>query len=155
MSATASTPSPSPAPSPKPAASAKPPKRTSAADSSRNWPLLDRFFLLCCWVAGLLTCLIAFAIVAYMAWKGAEFLRPKLFVESPNGDVDQSHSGGFLDPLIGTLLLTLLGTALAVPISIAVAVWLSEYGRPFGLAVRWSRTGSSPTEMNWCGPGCD
>ena len=116
------------------ASSATPTKPTSAADSSRTWPLLDRFFLLCCWVAGALTCAIAFAIVAYMAWKGAEFLRPAMFFESPNGDVDQSQSGGFLDPLIGTLMLTVLGTIIAVPIGVAVAVWLTEYGRPFGLA---------------------
>jgi len=115
-------------------AAAAPGQRTSAADSSRTWPLLDRFFLACCWAAGMMTFVIAFAIVAYMAVKGAQFLSLDMFLQSPNGDVDQSQSGGFLDPLIGTLLLTLLGTVIAVPIAVVTAVWLTEYGRPFALA---------------------
>lgn len=109
-------------------------KRTSAADSSRTWPLIDRFFLGCCWAAGMLTFLIAFAIVAYMAFKGVQFLSIEMFTQSPNGDVDQSKSGGFLDPLIGTFILTLAGTAIAVPVAVVTAVWLTEYGRPAGLA---------------------
>ena len=36
--------------------------------------------------------------------------------------------------MIGTFLLTVLGTVIAVPIGVAAAVWLSEYGRPFWLA---------------------
>jgi phosphate transport system permease protein len=52
----------------------------------------------------------------------------------PQADLDQSKTGGFLDPLIGTLLLTVIGIVLAVPLGIAIAVWLTEYGRPAGLA---------------------
>jgi phosphate transport system permease protein len=46
----------------------------------------------------------------------------------------QSGSGGFLDPLIGTALLTLIGVALAVPLAVASALWIAEYGRPSWLA---------------------
>jgi phosphate transport system permease protein len=108
--------------------------RTSAVESSRTWPLIDRIMLAFCWIAGISACVIAFAIVAFMAYKGLEFLRPNLFVERPNATFDQSKSGGFLDPLIGTILLTTMGTLVAIPVSVAVAIWLTEYGRPFGLA---------------------
>ena len=43
-------------------------------------------------------------------------------------------SGGFLDPIIGTVVLTVIGIALATPIAVATAVWIVEYGRPTWLA---------------------
>ncbi len=113
---------------------AAPPGRTKAVQSSRDWPLMDRLMLACCWIAGISACVIAFAIVAYMGYKGLQYLTPSLFTERPNADLDQSKSGGFFDPLVGTLILTTLGTALAIPVAVAVAVWLTEYGRPFWLA---------------------
>lgn len=109
-------------------------RRTKPVESSRNWPWFDRVMLACCWIAGIAACLIAFAIVIYMAVKGLQFLRPSMFLERPNAEFDQSKSGGFLDPLFGTLILTVMGTALAIPIAVATAVWITEYGRPSWLA---------------------
>ncbi|HZV74244.1 MAG TPA: phosphate ABC transporter permease PstA [Conexibacter sp.] len=108
--------------------------RTRARDSAASWPLADRVGLACCWAAGLALALVAAAIVIYMAWKGISQLSPSLLVQHPTGDVDQSKAGGFLDPIEGTLLLTLIGIALAVPIGVATALWLVEYGRPAPLA---------------------
>jgi phosphate transport system permease protein len=115
-------------------AAAAPAVRTRARDSAASWPLMDRVGLACCWAAGLSLALIAAAIVLYMGWKGLSQLKPSLLVSHPTGDVDQSKAGGFLDPLEGTLLLTAVGTAIAVPIGVATAVWLVEYGRPAPLA---------------------
>ncbi len=89
---------------------------------------------LLCWAAGLLLCAIAAGIVLYMLVKGISYLRPSLLLQSPQASPNQSGSGGFLDPIEGTLLLTAIGIALAAPIGVAVAVWLSEYRRPAGLA---------------------
>lgn len=107
---------------------------TTARDSASSWPLADRVGLACCWAAGLTLAAIAAAIVLYMGWKGISELRPGLLFEHPTGDVDQSRAGGFLDPIQGTLLLTLIGTAIAVPVGVATALWLVEYGRPAPLA---------------------
>ena len=52
----------------------------------------------------------------------------------PLPDLDQSKTGGFLDPLIGTVILTVIGHAIALPLGVAIAVWLTEYGRPSWLA---------------------
>lgn len=108
--------------------------RTRARDSAASWPLLDRIGLACCWAAGISLALIAAAIVVYMAWKGISELSPSLLIEHPTGDVDQSKAGGFLDPIEGTLLLTGIGIAIAVPIGVATALWIVEYGRPAPLA---------------------
>lgn len=109
-------------------------KPTDPRGSSRQWPLRDRIALACCWVAGLSTCAVAFLIVGYLAFKGVQYLDPGLLTSRPSADTDQSKSGGFLDPIIGTVLLTVMGTLIAVPLALATALWLTEYGRPFWLA---------------------
>ena len=38
-----------------------------------------------------------------MLFKGLQFLRPELLFTHPLPDLDQSKTGGFLDPLIGTV----------------------------------------------------
>jgi len=111
-----------------------PPLRTRPRDSSSSWPLADRIGLACCWVAGLALCAIAATIIIYMAIKGVQFLRPELLFSRPEVGVDQSSSGGFLDPLLGTLLIVIVAVSIALPLGVIVAVWLTEYGRPAGLA---------------------
>jgi phosphate transport system permease protein len=103
-------------------------------DSIGSWPLTDRIAYGLCWAAGIALCAIAAWIVLYMAIKGISYLKPSLLVRSPVGSPDQSGSGGFLDPIEGTFLVTAIGIAVAAPLGVAVAVWLSEFGRPAGLA---------------------
>jgi phosphate transport system permease protein len=103
-------------------------------ESTASWPLVDRIGLWACWAAGILLTALAAAIVTYMLVRGLQYLRPGLLFSHPQADLDQSKSGGFLDPLIGTFLLTVIGTVVAVPFGVSIAVWLSEYGRPFWLA---------------------
>jgi phosphate transport system permease protein len=107
---------------------------TSPRGSARDWPLADRLGLGACWVAGGLLCLIAGAIVVYMLVKGVQYLRPELLWSRPQAELDQADTGGFLDPLVGTLLLTTMATAIAGPLGAAIAIWLTEYGRPRWLA---------------------
>ena len=69
-----------------------------------------------------------------MAFKGITQLRPNMLVTHPSASVDQSRSGGFLDPIEGTLMLTVIGIVIAVPVGVSVALWLVEFGRPAPLA---------------------
>jgi phosphate transport system permease protein len=108
--------------------------RSKPRDSIGSWPLTDRIAYGLCWAAGLALCAIAAWIVLYMAIKGVSYLKPSLLVQSPVGSPDQSGSGGFLDPIEGTFLVTAIGIVVAAPLGVAVAVWLSEFGRPAGLA---------------------
>jgi phosphate transport system permease protein len=109
-------------------------RRRKPRESTRDWRIGDRIGLVACWAAGIGLCVVAAAIVVYMLVRGIQYLSPDLLLSHPQPDLDQSKTGGFLDPLLGTLLLTTVGIVLAVPLGVAIAVWLTEYGRPAGLA---------------------
>jgi phosphate transport system permease protein len=115
---------------PRPPMKSGPGKRSSPL----HWRWTDRLALAFAWIAGLGLCAIAAAIVIYMGYRGIQYLRPSLLTSRPNISLTQSGSGGFLDPLIGTALLTLIGIALAAPLAVCSAVWVAEYGRPTWLA---------------------
>ena len=115
----------------------RPRERTS------SWPLADRLCYWLCWGVGIGMCVVAVAIVVYMLVKGLSYLRPSLLVTSPAPSPRESQSGGFLDPIEGTLLVTAIGIAVAAPVGVALAVWLTEYRRPAWLA----RAAESAVEM--------
>ncbi len=96
----------------------------------REWRLLDRIVLGAAWAAGLGLCLVTGAIVVYMGVRGFQYLRPDLLVTRPQIAEDGSVSGGILDPLIGTVVLTAIGLAVALPLGVCCAAWIIEYGRP-------------------------
>ncbi len=107
----------------------RPPREDTSA-----WPLVDRLCYWLCWATGVGLCLIAMGIVLYMFVKGISYVRPSLFVQSPAPSLHQNQSGGFRDPIIGTLIVTAIGTVIAAPTGVAIAAWLSEYARPAWLA---------------------
>jgi phosphate transport system permease protein len=126
MSATAQAPAPPPPPV------AAPPVMRPPEGSS--WSRGDKIGVALSWGAGIMLCLIAAAIVLYMLFRGLQYVSFTLLSTHPLPSLDQSQSGGFLDPIEGTVILTILGTLIAAPIGVGIAVWLSEYGRPAGLA---------------------
>jgi len=99
-----------------------------------SWRWSDRIVLVLAWAAGLGLCLVAGAIVLYMGVRGLEYLRPDLIFSRPQVSASQAGSGGFLDPLLGTAILTVIGVTVAVPVAVCSAVWIVEYGRPNWLA---------------------
>jgi phosphate transport system permease protein len=111
---------------------ASPPVRR--ADSSASWRLSDRIGLGFAWFLGLLFCAIAAAIVIYFLVEGIKYLRPSLLVTNPTASSSESQTGGFLDPLLGTVIIAFMAMAIAIPSGIGIAVWLSEFGRPTALA---------------------
>jgi len=113
---------------------ARRPSGRGRRSSPWTWRWGDRIVLVCAWISGIGLCLIAGAIVLYMGYRGIQYLRPGLIFSRPNVSTSQAGSGGFLDPVIGTLLLTVIGIVLAFPLALASAVWIAEYGRPSWLA---------------------
>jgi phosphate transport system permease protein len=111
-----------------------PVRKRKVKDSLSTWRWTDRVGFGLCWLAGGMLCLIAGSIVVYMAVKGLQYLSVTLLTSHPQSGLDQSKTGGFLDPIIGTILLTIIGIAIATPIATATAVWLVEFGRPTWLA---------------------
>ncbi len=102
--------------------------------SPLSWRWGDRIALAFAWVAGMGLCLLAAAIVIYMGYRGLEYLRPNLLFSRPAIGKSQNETGGFLDPLLGTFLLTAIGILLAIPLAVGSALWIAEYGRPTWLA---------------------
>jgi phosphate transport system permease protein len=115
----------------------------AAAELSAPWRLRDRLGLGFAWFLGLLFCAITAAIVIFLFVQGLKYVRPALFVTHPAPSFTEADSGGFLDPLIGTVIVSLMGMAIALPLGLAIGVWLSEFGRPFALA----RVAESTIEM--------
>ena len=113
-----------PLPAPSPARSGR----------SATWRLPDRIGLVVCWAMGLLFCAIAVAIVAYFLIKGLSYVRPWMLVTPASAGFTQNQTGGFSDALIGTGMVAVIGIAIALPLGVSIAVWLSEFGRPAGLA---------------------
>jgi phosphate transport system permease protein len=109
-------------------------RKSRGRDSVGSWPLVDRVAYVLCWAVGIGLCVVAGAIVLFMAVKGVAYLRPSLLFEHPSASQSQTGSGGFLDPIEGTLLLTAVGIAIAGPVGVGLAVWMSEYQRPAWLA---------------------
>jgi phosphate transport system permease protein len=97
--------------------------------SLRTWRWSDRLVLLAAWAAGLSLCAIAAAIVGYMGYSGIQYLHPSLIFSRPQVSLSQAGSGGFLDPLLGTALLTVIGIVIAAPLAICSALWIVEYGQ--------------------------
>lgn len=102
--------------------------------SGGSWSIGDRVGLGIAWVTGVFLCLVAFSVTIYLAFRGIQFINLDVITSRPEGGVEQGETGGFLDPMIGTVLLTVLGTAIAAPIGVGIAIWLTEYGRPSSLA---------------------
>jgi phosphate transport system permease protein len=115
-------------------ASGRPTSKRGRQSSPWTWRWGDRIVLLCAWTAGLGLCLVSAGIVIYMGYRGIQYLRPGLLFSRPAVGTSQSETGGFLDPLIGTVLLTVIGIALAGPLAVITAIWIAEYGRPSWLA---------------------
>ncbi len=136
MSTTATPPTSAPAPGP-----AGP--RRSARDSSASWRWTDRLGLAFAWFLGLLFLAVTAGIVIYLMVQGIRFVRLEYFVTPPSAGFNESETGGFLDPLLGTLLVAAMAMGIAFPVGLGVGVWLSEYGRPTWLA----RLAESTIEM--------
>ncbi|MGH2958619.1 MAG: PstA family ABC transporter permease [Solirubrobacterales bacterium] len=95
----------------------------------------DRIGLAMCWFSGLFICFAAASILLYLLFKGLSYMSFDLLFTRPSGGEAEDHSsGGILDPMLGTFILAALGTAFALPLGVAIATWLSEFGRPFWLA---------------------
>jgi phosphate transport system permease protein len=103
-------------------------------DSTASWRLADRLGLAFAWILGLGFCAITAGIVIYFLIQGLRYLRPSLLVTNPTAGFNQTQTGGFLDPLVGTVILGVMSMAIALPVGVCIAVWLVEYGRPSALA---------------------
>ena len=99
-------------------------------DSSATWRRRDRIGLAFAWFAGLGFCVICGAIVVFLAVEGLSYLvtHPSMLWTNPTAGDTQSQTGGFLGPLIGTLLITTMAMVLATPIGVLALFGLLVFG---------------------------
>jgi phosphate transport system permease protein len=99
-----------------------------------QWRITDLIGYLSAWAAGLLLTLIAVSLLGFLAVKGITYLSLDLLVHRPEPGTDQSQTGGIFDPLVGTLLMVVIGTAWALPLGVGAALWVVEFGTTSRLA---------------------
>ncbi|ATW26250.1 phosphate ABC transporter permease PstA [Candidatus Formimonas warabiya] len=85
---------------------------------------LGQFFA---WASSGLAISVCLGIIVYLFVKGHAQLSLDFLLTEPTASLQDGTSGGISTPLIGTLLLAVLGMALAFPWALATAVYLAEY----------------------------
>lgn len=89
-----------------------------------------------CWAAGITAILICFAIVAYLFVNGVKAIDYSFIIQDPAPSMNESMSGGIRTPIVGTVLLIIIGVVIALPWAVATAIYLAEYApdnRPVAL----------------------
>ncbi len=78
--------------------------------------------------------LVMIATVAVLVWvlfyvgkQGLKYLGPQFLTQTPPGDPSQP-GGGFLNGIIGSVITTGIATVLSMPVGVAAAIYLVEYG---------------------------
>lgn len=66
-------------------------------------------------------------VLIYVAIQGATYIGPDFLVKTPPGNPGTA-GGGFLNGIIGSLIVVGIAAALSIPLGISVAIYLVEYG---------------------------
>ena len=93
-----------------------------------------------CWLAVGLLVVVCFSIAGYLLWQGVPALNWQLLTTDPLPSLTEALSGGIRTPIVGTLILLIVGTLLVVAPAIGTATYLAEYmreDRPLTKAVRF------------------
>ncbi len=67
-------------------------------------------------------------VIYYLLQKGLAAWNANFFTTDPNGNF-LGYPGGIKSAILGTIEIVALATLIAVPLGIAVALWLTEYGK--------------------------
>jgi phosphate transport system permease protein len=80
------------------------------------------------WVATVIALIPLVLVIYYLLKEGVSQISGDLFTTDPTGNF-LGNIGGIKSAILGTLEMIALATVISVPIGIAIAVWLVEYGR--------------------------
>ena len=96
---------------------------------TRSRRMKDRAFSVFLLLCTLLAMVPLAVIAAFVVIRGASALNVNFFTKLPPGPLDPPHTGGIANAIVGTGMIVGLAAFLSVPLGIATAVYLSEYGR--------------------------
>jgi phosphate transport system permease protein len=88
----------------------------------------DRAMRVLMWVAVIIALIPLVLVVYYLIHKGAGQWSSSFFTTDPNGNFFGNH-GGIRSAILGSLELIGIASAIAIPVGIAVALYLTEYGK--------------------------
>ncbi|CQD24498.1 phosphate ABC transporter [Mycobacterium lentiflavum] len=74
-------------------------------------------------------------VLGYVAAEGLKYLGPEFLTQTPPGNPAQP-GGGFVNGIIGSLIIVGIATVLSIPIGLAAAIYFVEYG---GRLARYAR----------------
>ena len=102
--------------------------RFAVSPARRRKDRIARGFVLACTVLALIPLLL---IVYYLLRKGLSSWSINFFTTDPTGNTffKSSSIGGIKSAILGTIEIVALASLIAVPIGVAIAVWLVEYGK--------------------------
>jgi phosphate transport system permease protein len=102
--------------------------RFAVSPARRRKDRIARGFVLGCTVLALIPLLL---IVYYLLRKGLSSWSLNFFTTDPTGNTffKSSSIGGIKSAILGTIEIVALASLIAVPIGVAIAVWLVEYGK--------------------------
>ena len=102
--------------------------RFAVSPARRRKDRIARGFVLACTVLALIPLLL---IVYYLLRKGLSSWSLNFFTTDPTGNTffKSSSIGGIKSAILGTIEIVALASLIAVPIGVAIAVWLVEYGK--------------------------
>lgn len=81
------------------------------------------------WASMILVVSVCLFIIITVAFYGLRVLTPEFITTEPNPSAINTEAGGILTPLVGTVLLTVIGILIAYPFSLATAIYLNFYAK--------------------------
>jgi len=81
------------------------------------------------WIAVVLVVCVCLFIVVNVAVEGSHVISRDFILTEPTASARNAEDGGILTPLVGTVLLTVLGIGVAFPFSLATAIYLCFYSK--------------------------
>jgi phosphate transport system permease protein len=117
-------------PAPAPSAGMRPDADLGSVPGLARRHVTDRVMTGLLGVALAITIGVLVWVLIYVAAQGLKYLGPTFLTQTPPGDPSQP-GGGFVNGIIGSLIMVGIATLISVPIGIAAAVAVVEYGGRF------------------------
>ncbi len=80
-----------------------------------------------CWFSAALVALVCLSLILYPLIMGVKMLSLNFLLTDPKPSFSEALSGGILTPIIGTVVLTVIGILVTIPLAMGAAIYLSEY----------------------------
>ncbi len=81
------------------------------------------------WLSVAIVVCVCLFIIFTVAYQGAGAISLDFLIKEPNPSAMDTEAGGILTPLIGTMILTIIGIVIAFPFSLATAIYLCFYSK--------------------------